>query len=291
MILGIDLGGTNIAMGVVDNGEIVFKREVPVNKTSKDALISQLRDEISAVKEKYDIKKVGIGIPGMVDHRRNYIYRCVNVPLVDVDLERELKDLNVELFIGNDATVACVAEFGFGKLKGVNDGLLITLGTGIGGGAIVDGKVLYGHNGQALEPGHAVIVKNGRKCTCSRNGCFEAYASASRFLEIYNEKSQNKATSAKEIFDRHLEGDELATESISELTDYIAVGLANLALIFNPQKIILTGGMSKAWPIIKDQLLEKLSNEIIYPKEFHPEVDVSLIDNPGILGASYLCEI
>jgi len=267
--LGIDLGGTNLKGGLVDTkGRIFAKYTCPIdaNKGGKAVLKKLIGfiHEIShdAVLQGIQIKGIGIGTPGAVDFQKGCVgYGASNLPgwkgIPFIKIIQ--KDFRIRAFAHNDATLAALAEARFGMGKGKKNIICVTLGTGIGGGVIIDGKVYHGRSAYAGEIGHMKIVPDGRVCTCGANGCWEAYVSATGVVNMAKEYSQKKKSSqlykkyhnryrglgAKEVYVAAQQGDAIAKKVVKEVGYYLGLGLANLVNIFNPEMVILSGGMSQ----------------------------------------------
>ncbi|MEG3042156.1 MAG: ROK family protein, partial [Clostridium sp.] len=190
MYIGIDLGGTNIGIGIVDsNNDLIYKDEIPTRKEIGYTEI--IRNMIGLIYKSIDIanikkneiKGIGIGIPGIIDPKSGKIIDCVNLKWKNIDIKGEMEDaLNIPVFVGNDATVAGVAELAVGAMQGVTSGILLTLGTGVGAGIIINGNVYDGANGIGAEVGHMVVGENYHDCNCGRNGCLETFCSSTAII-------------------------------------------------------------------------------------------------------------
>ncbi|HBA04440.1 MAG TPA: hypothetical protein DCW51_11130 [Clostridium sp.] len=191
MYIGIDLGGTNVGIGIVDSeNKLIFKdsiptkREIGFNDIIEDiiALISKTINVNNIPKS--HIQGIGIGIPGIVDPKSQIIIDCVNLRWNNVDIKSAIEEnLSIPVFVGNDATVAGVAELVVGAMKGYDTGVLLTLGTGIGGGIIINGHVYDGFHGIGSEIGHMIVGENYYDCNCGRNGCLETFSSSTAIIK------------------------------------------------------------------------------------------------------------
>jgi glucokinase len=263
LIVGVDLGGTKIDAVLADDCGNIRKREFKETRASEgpNAVIKRIVDAIKAVSSDNKIAAVGIGAAGIIDVETGLITFSPNLPgwhnikLKDI-LEHEL---GVKTFVDNDATVAAMAEHKFGIAVGCDHLVFITLGTGIGGGIITNGQIYRGVSGSAGEIGHMTIDINGPLCGCGNKGCFEALASgialereakakiaegARTSIPKYAKESGSRI-SAKSVYLAAQDGDKLANELIAQLGYYLGVGLANLINIFNPQLVVIGGGVSR----------------------------------------------
>lgn len=310
MFIGIDIGGTNTKVGIVSKlGRVVaflsFKSNMPrdVKDFVKDIYfnVNQLLEQEKIKLE--DIEGIGIGVPGVVNEK-NIIVASVNMGWYDLDIAALLKDyFNKPIYVGNDANCAMLAEWKFGGAKGANNAILVTLGTGIGSGIILDGKLFLGTHGMGGECGHMVIQHNGIKCNCGNRGCWEQYASAKalarRTQEVADQNPQSimneiirkyKKASGHTCFEGAKRGDKVAKQLVDEYIDYIVCGLINLTQIFHPEVFIIGGGVAKEGSQFIKMIETKL-NEFITKNNFEPTVAVRhpvLENNAGIVGAACL---
>ncbi len=310
--IGIDLGGTNIAVGLVDEeGKIIHKDSVPtLNEREypeiiKDmAMLSLKVIEDSGVSLK-DVKSIGIGSPGTPNSEEGILVYANNLKFRNVPMRAEMqKYVDLPVYLDNDANVAALAESVAGACKGAKHSVTITLGTGVGTGVVIDGKVYSGFNNAAAEMGHMVIVVDGEQCTCGRKGCWEAYASATALIRqtkkaaVANPDSLiNKLVdgdlskiNAKVPFDAARQGDRVGLQIVEEYIKYLAEGLANVINIFQPEIIAIGGGISKEGEYLLAPL-RKLVSERIYTVEGVPQtriVAAQLGNDAGIVGAAML---
>lgn len=313
--IGIDLGGTNIAVGIVDeNMKIIAKGSVPTNPPrSAEEIATDMASLTKDIAEKAsipfdEIKWVGIGTPGTANSDTGIIEYANNlgfdqVPMVSI-ME---KKLGKKVFIENDANAAAYGEFKAGAAKGANSAVVITLGTGIGGGIIIDGRIYQGFNFAGAELGHTVIVNGGRECTCGRLGCWEAYASATGLANLTKDSMKaNKdskmweitngsldAVNGKTAFDAMRAGDAAGSKVVDLYISYLGCGLVNVINIFQPEILCLGGGICKEG----DNLLKPLSAMINkehysrYAKKQTKLCVASLGNDAGIIGAALIGEL
>ena len=269
---GVDVGGTTVKIGFFEtNGKLIDKWEINTNKENNGASI--LSDIAHAIDNKLaqegisksDVQGIGIGVPGPV-RSDGVVTCCVNLGWGIVDVATELGSLTgLEVKVGNDANVAALGEMGQGGAKGCKDVIMGTLGTGVGGGIIVDGKIVAGHNGAGGEIGHITVNDDEiEPCNCGQYGCLEQYTSATGIVRMAKRKlaKTSDATSlrnfaeltAKNIFDEAKEGDAIAKELVDELGHILGSALSNMACVVNPEVIVIGGGVSKAGSILIDTI-------------------------------------
>ena len=291
--LGIDLGGTNIKFGIVNEDTIIYRGEIPteVSKGTK-SIIEKLSDIVAEAKRDYDILGAGIGVPGPVDRYNKDVIECKNLFWEDIPLAKMIEiETDVPVFVDNDANVAALAEYAFGHMKGHENSILLTLGTGVGGGAFISGELLRGHHGLGFEVGHMAIGTEGYKCNCGRRDCFETYSSATGLIRHYNATFGKNAYGTKEIFDLYSEGDKNAVEAVEWYNTYLAKGIVNLINLFDPSMIVLAGGVAKAFLLIEDDLNAKIDAEIFSDKLDRAKIQRSHLGNDsGILGSAMLAK-
>lgn len=305
-ILGIDIGGTSIKGGLVnEKGELGKTFSVPIDKKlSQEEQIDKMIEEINKVYLSNEFKGIGLGIPGTIDTKEGVVRYSNNLvwnelPIVEI-LNKSFP--GKEIAINNDANVAALGELKFGAGKKEENIILITLGTGVGSGIIIDGKLFDGKNGRGAEIGHQVIEMDGVKCTCGRKGCFEMYASATALIRQTKEAIKNNPNSllsketlgkdinAKTVFDIAKKGCEVANEVVNNYVKYLSEGLLNICNIFRPSSIILSGGVANQKDYLVDKVKDYLSK---FNYGFGPrfEVDIKCSElgyNSGIIGAASL---
>ncbi|MDA3900791.1 MAG: ROK family protein [Spirochaetes bacterium] len=273
MHIGFDIGGTNIKAIITDaEGSVVstFKHETG---SSRDEIINNINLAVTTLLNETkstinDIGPIGIGIPGSVDSERGRILISPNIPSIsDSDFSDLVsKKIGKKVYILNDATAALLGEWWQGNGKNYKNWLMVTLGTGIGGGAIVDGRLLEGRNGFAAEFGHISIDLNGIECSCGNRGCFERYASASSIARLaekeihdFPDSSLNgKEITAELLYNHALQDDPFSLHMMSQCSRYLAFGINSLLNIFNPEAVIFAGGLSHASDILFPLMTENL---------------------------------
>ncbi len=313
--IGVDLGGTKIAVGllnesnkIIDTVSAPTNLPRPENEVEKD--IADLCVQV-AKKNKIDfknqIKWIGIGTPGSVNSKTGIVEFNANFGYYNWNLAENIqKLLNCKVFIENDANAAAYGEYIEGGAKNANIAVVITLGTGIGSGIIINGKIFSGFNYCGAELGHTVIVKDGRECMCGRKGCWEKYASAraltqdTQYAMIKNKnnimwqiaENDIMKVNAKTAFDAMKENDELATEVVNNFIQYIACGVTNVINIFQPEIICIGGGVSKEGDAILQPIRDYVDREDYSRKGANRTkiVAAKLRNDAGIVGAACLGE-
>lgn len=312
--LGIDLGGTNIAVGVVDENNKIIARAKKKTRVpcAPEELCEQLASTAFEALEKAnltvnDIPWVGVGTPGAVNRDSGVVEYANNLYLQDYPL-RELLEarMNKKVIVENDANAAAYGEYQAGALKGVKNGLAITLGTGIGSGIIIDGKIYSGTNYAAGEMGHHVILYNGRLCTCGRKGCWEIYASATGLITstkdaMRKQKDHNSPlwtlvngdignVNGRTAFDAMRAGDPVGKEVVEEYIAYLGCGLVNCINTFQPDILCIGGGICNEGETLLKPLREYIAREVYSSNSARQTVlcTAKLGNDAGIIGAALL---
>ncbi len=309
MYIGIDLGGTNIAAGLVDkNGKIVHKDSVKTNASRPYGEIIRDMAELSkkvAVDAGYAIDAVewvGIGSPGTCDPDNGVLVYANNLPFSNTPMREEFQNYyKVPLYIENDANCAALGEAMAGSAKGTSSSVTITLGTGVGGGIIADGKILSSFNHAGGELGHMVISMAGETCTCGNQGCWEAYASATALIRQTREAMEDNpdslmwkltdldGVSARTSFDAAKQGDLVAKRVVDRYLYYVSVGLLNVVVIFQPERIIVGGGVSHEGDYILEPIRKYVAEHDYCRAEQRTEIVTAQLGNDaGIIGAAFL---
>lgn len=315
--IGVDLGGTNIAAGIVnDKFEIVKKGSTPTKpERGADAIIEDMGALCVKLVEECgltldDIEYAGIATPGTANSETGVVEYSNNIPFRNYPIADKLSALigGKKVYIENDANAAAKAEAIAGVAKNAKYSVMITLGTGLGGGIVIDGKVYSGFNFAGAELGHTVIEKGGRQCTCGRRGCWEAYSSATGLVNITKDRiadarKAGRKTSMEEMIGGDLSkvsartaftamkaGDEVAAEVVDEYISYLACGIVNIINIFQPNVLSIGGGICNEGEYLTKPLLEKVWAET-YSREGTPRTEIviaKLGNDAGIIGAAVL---
>ena len=313
--IGVDLGGTHIAAGIVDEGgQVLAKAEAPTmaERPYQDIVRDMGTCCLDALKQagltQQDVGGIGIGIPGVADNVTGNVIFCTNLGWHDVPLRDELQRyINLPVVIDNDATVAGYAESVAGVSKGLHSSVFMTLGTGVGGGIVIDGKPWTGAHGVASEIGHLTVqIEDGIPCTCGKNGCLERYCSATALIRMAAERCQDEPGSAimraaggdtkkitgRIIIDLAKEGDQLALAVFHAYTRNLAIAINNVVSFLDPDMVVLGGGISHAGQFLLDAILEKIPNYLMFRTLPFSNVALAKLGNEaGIIGAALLCKL
>lgn len=304
VLIGIDIGGTQIKMGLVtDEGELLSEivENTKVNE-GYEAVLEQMKNMILILAEKHlagfeDISGVGIGVPGTTSPE-GIVYFANNLGWENKALEHDFSQLcQLPVFIENDASMAAMGELMVGSLKGVENGILITLGTGLGTGIVLNGKVFSGSHGIGRQAGHMKVGKNFYQCTCGGNGCLETFASATALVKYYehlkkiqgqyNSDVEKKEHTSKEIMEAAMAGDEFAVMAVDRLVRYLGIGIANLINILDPEVIALGGGLAKAGDQLMIPLKKSVYDQLYDKKRFYTVITTAKLENDaGMIGSA-----
>lgn len=310
--IGIDLGGTNIVAGVVNEKyEIIAKESIPtaIPRPAEAIIVDMARaSELAIAKAGItlaDVESVGVGTPGTANKATGIIEYSNNLQFDNVPMVEMLEKLLCKkVYIENDANAAAFGEYLAGAGKGYDSLVAITLGTGVGGGVITDGKILTGFSYAGAELGHMVIVAHGRKCTCGRDGCFESYCSATGLINMTKEAMEaDKSSKMWEIsekegkvsgrtaFDGMRAGDATAMGVVDEYIDYLGIGIANIINIFQPHVLCIGGGICKEGDTLIKPLIEKVTPQTYARSESNRTkiITAELGNDAGVIGAALLC--
>lgn len=310
--IGIDVGGMSIKGGIMSqSGNLIHKFSVPTAsgydashsisadvKSCIDGLLAQSGVAVS------DIAGIGIGHPGSIDSERGVIRYSNNISLTDVHMVEELqRDFDLPIYLDNDANCAALGEYVYGAGKGYRDVIFVTLGTGVGTGIIINGKLFEGRAGAGAEAGHMVIRQDGEACNCGRNGCWERYASASGLIRQTQEQmdadpasamhaiaAQSGGVNGMTAFCAARAGDESGRKVVDRYISYIAEGILNLVNIFRPDAILIGGGVSHEGTFLTDPIQRQV-DRFNFGAQFNPPTVIkaaSLGNDAGILGAAAL---
>ena len=310
--VGIDLGGTNIVAGVVDeNYNIISKASTKTNcpRPEKEIADDMAKMALQAVKnanlEISDIEWIGIGTPGIANSATGIIERANNLGFVNTPMVKYIKEtIDKPVFIENDANAAAYGEFVAGAAKEARNAICVTLGTGVGAGIIIDGKIYSGSNYAGAEIGHTVIEVDGAECSCGRKGCFEAYSSATGLIRmskeameknpdsIMNKMAQEKGgkVTARTSFDAMRAGDKSAKEVVDKYIKYLAAGITNTINIFQPDILCIGGGVcNEGDPLLLPVKALVENEDFAKNSEKRTEIVIAKLGNDaGIIGAAFL---
>lgn len=302
---GVDIGGTTVKLGIFTvAGDLVTKWEIPTRKENKGEYI--LGDVAASLLEMFDkhqiskeqVEGIGIGVPGPITENGT-VLKCANLGWGVFNVAEEVERLTgvTNVKVGNDANVAALGEMWKGGGKGFKSLVMITLGTGVGGGVILNGRILTGSNGAAGEIGHLVIrMDEPDSCGCGKQGCLEQYASATGIVKEAKRAFERVDTpstlreletlTAKDIFDHAKNGDVLAMELVEELGRNLGLACSHIAQIMDPEAFVIGGGVSKAGTILLDVIAKNYNDKVIYAlKDKHFGL-ASLGNDAGIYGSA-----
>lgn len=305
--IGVDLGGTNIAVGLVDdNGKILDSMSTPtLSPRSYKEIVADMARLIKEIINNAglsvnDIESIGIGSPGSVDDDRGMIIYANNLDIDHAPIAEEMrKHIDLPVHIENDANAAAFGEYVVNG-KGAKNVIFVTLGTGIGGGIIINGKLYKGANGAAGELGHCVLVEGGLPCTCGMNGCWEQYASVTALISqtkaaieknpdslMVKISEERGVVNGRTAFEAAKKGDKAAEEVVSQYAQYIAAGTVSMINIFQPEKLIIGGGISREGDYLLNPVRE-FCNAKSYKTDGKKTIieAATLFNDAGIIGAA-----
>ena len=311
LYIGIDVGGTTAKAGVVDEaGQILYKSSC---KTGIERDFENIAADMAELcrhivresgHEMAEVAAVGVGIPGEQSPKTGLVAFCNNLGWVDVPLMQRLRDaLGLPVYVDNDANVAALAESAFGASRDVKSSILITLGTGVGGGIVRDQRIHTGAHGVGGEIGHMVVVVDGEPCNCGHRGCWEKYASATAIIRMGRALMEEKPDcalarqmggdaanlNAKAVLDLAKAGDADCAGIFETYVKYLCVGLANLINIYDPDMLVLGGGVAHAGDFLLDAVRAALGDYVYCPALSWARVELARMGNDaGIIGAAML---
>ncbi|ETT46192.1 MULTISPECIES: ROK family protein [Paenibacillus] len=305
-VVGIDLGGTKIAAALFDSKGTVLKRELMETAGARTAkeVVQRMIDMIRSVSEGRPLTGVGLASPGAVNSQDGIVIHGTNLPEWDnVPLKHWMEsELGVEVKVVNDANAAAWGEYVRGAGKGADNMVYVTFSTGIGAGIVIDGKLLLGKNSFAGELGHNIIDPNGTECSCGRFGCWEVFASGTAIRDMALRSMESRPSmitelaningekiTSRHVFEAMALNDAVAVEVIDRSIHYMALGLANAVHTFNPDRIVIGGGVSKAGDLLFPALVEKTEQFVMDPYKGTFTIEpAALKDDVGLIGAAAL---
>lgn len=315
--IGVDVGGTNIACGVVnENCEIIARSKVKTNTRDKDnappeyaVVLEEIKSAVRIACEEAGIspsaaETIGIGCPGICNQTTGVVEYSNNLGFLNVPLKADMEsEFKIPVYLENDANAAAFGEFVAGAAKGANSAVVITLGTGVGSGIVVDGKIYRGSNFAGGEIGHTVIVMDGLPCTCGRRGCFEAYSSATGLVRMTTQASElnpeslmtkmireDGKVSARTAYKAMKQGDPVGKAVTDQYIKYLSCGIANVINTFQPDILCIGGGVCNEGDALLVPLKAAVAEQI-YSKHSAKNTDIvicKLGNDAGIIGAAML---
>ena len=308
--VGIDVGGTGIKVGVIDahhsiigEGTIPTCTDIPFEEQVRRMAQCVLDTATAAGVEPYQIEMVGVGIPGIANSSGEVI-KCTNMGWFHVPFRSVFqKYLNVPVLIDNDANVAALAESVAGVSAGTSSSVFITIGTGIGSGIIINGKIWNGFHGIGGELGHVILALNGVPCTCGNRGCLERYCSATALIRMGREAAAAHPESmilslaggdpdnieARTVIDSARQNDPVAVQVYGEYISYLSQAIASVVNLLDPEVIVIGGGVSKAGDFLLDPLRREYRKYVIFNDQPMPEIKLAVLGSrAGMIGAAML---
>lgn len=308
-VMGVDIGGTNTVFGIVDaRGNVIASNSIKTKKHPEfNDYLEELYTEATRLIEANDavdkIQGIGIGAPNANYYTGN-IDNAVNLPWPNLPLaELVSAKFGVPVAITNDANAAALGEMTYGAARGMKDFIMITLGTGVGSGIVINGQVVYGHDGLAGELGHVIVKRNnGRLCGCGRTGCLETYCSATgvartarEFLEARDQPSLLRnldidSITSKDVYDAAIQGDQLAKDIFEYTGNILGAAMADMTVFSSPEAFVLFGGLAKSGDLLMKPLKESMDRNMLSVFKGKPKVILSELKeaDAAVLGASAL---
>jgi glucokinase len=308
---GIDIGGTKIAGGVVDEeGTILEELRVVSPASSEEAIEEAVAGLVRELRSRHDVRAVGVGAAGYVDRSRSVVMFAPNIAWRDVEMRADLeRRLDLPVVIENDANAAAWGEFRFGAGHDVEDLLLVTVGTGVGGGIVLDGALHRGAFGVGAEIGHMRVVPNGLLCGCGNRGCFEQYGSGSALVREARAAAAGGSLLAREVLDlaggdpeaitgplitqAARAGDPFAVEQLADLGRWLGEGIASLTAVLDPAAVVIGGGVSEAGDLLLNPIRAAFAAQLT-GRGHRPSLEVRkarLGNRAGLIGAADLARV
>jgi len=301
--IGVDLGGTKMLVGVLAGTEPLYEQREASTGQTEDELVELLVREVTEAREaRPDVVAVGLGIPATIDHDEGIAVAAVNLPLSDVPIREIVSEqVGLPVFVDNDANVAAYAEYLFGAAQGMPHTVMLTVGTGIGGGLVLNGEIYRGSTGAGAELGHIVIQADGPPCqgNCPNHGCVEALASGTALgregravaesspdSAIGKMLAEGRAIDGHAVTEAALAGDEVAVGVFDLIGSRLGVACASLANIFQPNAIVVGGGVIAAGDLLLEPARRELRQRALNPMNKTPILEATLGNDAGMIGAA-----
>lgn len=303
-VVGVDLGGTKIYTALVDlDGNIVKEVTVKTEAQKGDAIVLEkilnTIDDVLTGTDINEVKAIGVGSPGPLDVENGLIVYTPNLPFKNFNIVKPIKEkYKIDTYLDNDANVATLSEYMFGAGKGSKNMVYVTVSTGIGGGAILNGNLFRGSTSNALEIGHITVMKGGPRCGCGNTGCAEALASGTAIMKRAKEAVESKVgtslrnyeeVTAQEVFLEAEKGDKVSKDILNDALSYLGITISNIANSFDPDKIIIGGGVSEAGRIVFDKIDHEMERRCLKTIYNNCKVEKAVLGSKaGVLGAAAL---
>jgi len=309
--IGVDVGGTKILAGAVDTaGRILQTARRSTAKHDAHEVLAQVADVVAELRVSHDVVGVGVGIAGGVDQHRSHVYFAPNLGWEQVSARTILEEAcGLRVVVENDGNAAAWAEARFGAGRGCTDFVMVTVGTGIGGGVILDGAVMRGAHGAASEIGHVTAVPDGRPCGCGRKGCWEQYASGNALVREARALAAERRSEAtvllslgdgtpegvqgEHVTEAAAAGDPVAVQAFAVVGTWLGRGLADLTAILDPEMFVVGGGVADAGDLLMDHVRAVLDVDVVgFPHRPLPRVVLAEMgNNAGLIGAADLARV
>jgi glucokinase len=290
LAIGVDVGGTKILAGLVDReGQILRRHERPTDTSSQEAVVSELNAAVDELRDD-DVVAVGFGIPAPIDQEGGRVVHSVNIPLSDYPLRDRMRDrCALPVGLENDANAAAIGEWKVGAGRGVSDMVMLTLGTGVGGGLILDGRPFHGKTGAGAELGHIVVDASGPVCTCGGHGHLEALCAGHAADRVARELF-GPAVDAHRLVHLADEGEEGAVDALASIGRHLGIAMGSCVNIFNPELIVVGGGFGvAAWKYLIPTAEETMRREALVPARDQVRVaPAELGSAAGLVGAAFV---
>ena len=303
-VVGVDLGGTKIYTALVDlDGNIVKEVTVKTEAQKGDSVVLEkiinTIDDVLTGTDIKEVKAIGVGSPGPLDVENGLIVYTPNLPFKNFNIVKPIKEkYKIDTYLDNDANVATLSEYMFGAGKGSKNMVFVTVSTGIGGGAILNGSLFRGSTSNALEIGHITVMKGGPRCGCGNTGCAEALASGTAIMKRAKEALESKVetslrnyeeVTAQEVFLEAEKGDKVSKDILNDALSYLGITISNIANSFDPDKIIIGGGVSEAGRIVFDKIDYEMERRCLKTIYNNCKVEKAVLGGKaGVLGAAAL---
>ncbi len=294
--IGVDLGGTNLRVAAIDQkGTIVFRISEPaVFDTGPERVVGDICKVIKGIREQIgidELRGVGIGVPGFIDMASGVVIGSANLPGFEGFPVRDQiqQNLGTPIILENDANAAALGEMWMGAGRSVKDLILLTLGTGIGGGIILDGKILHGFRGMAGEFGHMTVFPDGNPCGCGNYGCLEKHASATAIAAMGRMMHFGRDTTSAKVFDLALQGNVRAKMVFEAMGRALGIALASLINVFNFPLYVISGGPLPAWDFFAPSMMAEVKKRAFTFERTGAKIEKALLGaDAGLYGAAYL---
>jgi glucokinase len=289
LVIGVDLGGTKtLGARIYPNGDVERHHEIATPVASQEELLAGIDSLVEELIDD-DVTALGFGIPSRIDQRTGRAVASVNIPLADLDFRDRMSErFGLPVGIDNDANAAAIAEWKIGAAQGTQDVVMLTLGTGVGGGLILGGKPYRGSTGAGAELGHIVVVHAGRACSCGGHGHVEAYASG-HAATLRAQEAFGPDADARKLVHLAFEGNEKAKEILTDIGDHLGSALGSIVNLFNPELIVVGGGFAAAWHFIHDPMERRMREEALPPARDQVKIARAQLGTiAGVVGAGFV---